>query len=108
VTRHFRFAIFDFRLGRAYWICLACVLALGLGLEGWLYRRPHVAQSAADPAGLVHNDGNDPFWASTARTVFHRSDCKWADKIAPDHRITYPTREQAAGDGREPCKVCRP
>ena len=45
---------------------------------------------------------------STIREPFHRSSCKWAQKIAPENLVGYDSREDAIKDGHRPCKVCKP
>jgi len=49
-----------------------------------------------------------PFVASRSSTVFHRSDCRWAQNIAAHNRVGYRTREEALQDGKRPCKSCKP
>ncbi|SHJ14890.1 stalk domain-containing protein [Desulfofundulus thermosubterraneus] len=39
---------------------------------------------------------------------FHRPDCQWAQKIAPQNRVEFRSREEAVKAGYVPCKVCRP
>jgi Metal binding domain of Ada len=46
--------------------------------------------------------------ASVIREPFHRSTCKWADKISPSNLQTFKTRAEAIKAGHRPCKVCKP
>jgi lipopolysaccharide export system permease protein len=39
---------------------------------------------------------------------FHRSQCRWAQKISADNRAVFLSREDATEKGFEPCKVCKP
>jgi hypothetical protein len=48
------------------------------------------------------------FVASKNSQVFHRADCQFAQKIAPQNLITYSTREEAIAAGKRPCKSCNP
>jgi micrococcal nuclease len=59
-------------------------------------------QSAAAPAAVAKYIGN-------ARSKkFHRPDCEWAQKIAPENRVEFETREEAVEALYVPCKVCKP
>jgi Metal binding domain of Ada len=46
--------------------------------------------------------------ASRSSTVFHRPDCRWAQNISPENRVTYNSRQEAIRDGKKPCKSCNP
>jgi len=46
--------------------------------------------------------------ASKNSEVFHYVWCRYAQKIKPENRIYFFTREEAIASGRRPCKVCRP
>jgi len=46
--------------------------------------------------------------ASKNSEVFHKSDCRWAKRIAPKNLVRYKTREDAINDGKRPCKMCKP
>jgi hypothetical protein len=41
-------------------------------------------------------------------TVYHRVDCKWAEKISSVNRIAFNSKEEALEEGYSPCKVCQP
>lgn len=45
---------------------------------------------------------------STRSKKFHRPDCDWAQRISPDNRVEFKSREEAIEAGYEPCKACRP
>ena len=42
------------------------------------------------------------------REPYHRPDCKWAQRIAPENLVGYDSKEDAEADGHRPCKACRP
>ncbi len=46
--------------------------------------------------------------ASKKSEVFHRPDCKWAERISPGNLIGFKSREEAIKSGRRPCKSCEP
>ncbi len=46
--------------------------------------------------------------ASKKSKVFHRPDCKWAERISPKNLIGYKSREKAIRSGRRACRSCRP
>lgn len=46
--------------------------------------------------------------ASKNSKVFHYVWCEYAQKIKPENRIYFSTREEALASGRRPCKVCKP
>jgi len=47
-----------------------------------------------------------PYVASSIKGVYHRADCRYAASVA--HRREYASHEEAAADGKVPCKVCLP
>jgi len=47
-----------------------------------------------------------PYVASSIKGVYHRADCRYAASMA--HRREYASHEEAAADGKVPCKVCLP
>ena len=49
-----------------------------------------------------------PFVASKSGSVFHRPECRWAQNISGDNRLSYKTREEAVQAGKRPCKTCKP
>jgi Metal binding domain of Ada len=46
--------------------------------------------------------------ASKSSSVFHRPDCRWAQNISPENRVSYNSRQEAIRDGKKPCKSCNP
>ncbi len=50
----------------------------------------------------------EKYIASKNSSVFHRPDCSWVDRILPENRIEYKTREEAIQAGKKPCKKCKP
>lgn len=46
---------------------------------------------------------------NSASLIFHRPDCAWAAKIAPERRIDWEgDRETLLSVGYDPCKFCKP
>ena len=45
---------------------------------------------------------------SKGSSVFHKSDCPYAQKILPKNFVTYSTRQEAIDAGKKPCKTCKP
>ncbi|HUT30210.1 MAG TPA: hypothetical protein VMX13_10495 [Sedimentisphaerales bacterium] len=45
---------------------------------------------------------------SRKSNVFHKSDCRWAQRIAPNNLVGYNSREEALRTGKRPCKRCKP
>jgi micrococcal nuclease len=54
---------------------------------------------AAAPAKYVGNANSKKF---------HRPECEWGAKIAPQNRVEFATREAAVQAGYEPCGSCKP
>ena len=46
--------------------------------------------------------------ASKRSDVFHHISCSHAQRIKPENKIYFSTREEAIASGRKPCKVCKP
>jgi hypothetical protein len=46
--------------------------------------------------------------ASRKSEVFHRPDCRWAERISPENLVVYASRDEAIKDGKRPCKSCKP
>ncbi len=46
--------------------------------------------------------------ASKGSDVFHYISCSHAQRIKPENKIYFSTREEAIASGRKPCKVCKP
>ncbi len=46
--------------------------------------------------------------ASKSSTVFHKVDCTSVGRIKEGNAVYYSTREEAANDGKRPCKNCNP
>ncbi|HDZ23972.1 MAG TPA: hypothetical protein ENH70_05470 [Desulfobacteraceae bacterium] len=40
--------------------------------------------------------------------VFHRPDCRQAQRISPQNVIGFDSRDEAVKSGRRPCGVCGP
>ncbi|MFI4913227.1 MAG: Ada metal-binding domain-containing protein [Sedimentisphaeraceae bacterium JB056] len=48
------------------------------------------------------------FICSKNSKIFHKKDCTWIDRIKPENRVTYETREEAVEAGKRPCSKCKP
>lgn len=46
--------------------------------------------------------------ASKKSKVFHKADCRWAERILPENLVGYNSREEAIKAGKRPCKRCKP
>jgi hypothetical protein len=55
--------------------------------------------SAVSAAGFVTSKTSD---------VFHKPDCRWAQKISADNLVKYESRNEAIEAGKRPCKWCKP
>jgi micrococcal nuclease len=42
------------------------------------------------------------------RFVFHRPDCRWAEKIKKQNRMLFESRGEALDSGYAPCRTCKP
>jgi hypothetical protein len=52
--------------------------------------------------------GEEKYCASRSSKVFHLCTCKLVARIKPENLVKFRTREEAAGTGRKPCKMCAP
>jgi hypothetical protein len=52
--------------------------------------------------------GHHPYAASRRSKVFHKSDCRWVERIAPKNLVGYSSRDEALRAGKKPCKRCKP
>lgn len=57
----------------------------------------------ARPAATDHK-----YVASKSSSVFHKPQCRWAQNIAAENLVRYSSKEEAAKDGKRPCKSCNP
>ena len=46
--------------------------------------------------------------ASNKAKKYHYPDCKWANRIKPENRVTFNSAKEARQAGYVPCKVCKP
>lgn len=60
------------------------------------------------PAGGTSTDKEGYYIGNARSKKFHCSDCVWAQKISPENRVYFKTREEAIRQGYESCKVCEP
>jgi hypothetical protein len=70
----------------------------------------HVAADINQPAQEVRQTQatKDVYVASKNSGVFHKPDCRSAQNISEENRITYNSREEAVKAGKRPCKLCNP
>jgi hypothetical protein len=81
-------------------------------------RKPQNRSTATEPNERLGRTKSSPetaqmtlpflFVASKSGSVFHRPDCRWAQNISGDNRLSYKTREEALQTGKRPCKSCKP
>jgi hypothetical protein len=48
------------------------------------------------------------YFASSDSNRYHRTDCRWAKRIAPDNKIRFSSPREAQDRGYVPCGVCKP
>lgn len=48
------------------------------------------------------------FVGSIESNKYHCSDCRWAEKIKPEHEIWFSSPQDAQSHGYVACKVCKP
>lgn len=62
--------------------------------------------------GLTRDEKKDEaenyYVASSKSKKFHRPDCEWGQKIAPDNLVKFKTVDEALDAGYQPCRVCKP
>ena len=46
--------------------------------------------------------------ASKRSDVFHKSECRWANKISPENFVGYSNKAEATESGKRPCRSCKP
>jgi len=46
--------------------------------------------------------------ASKKSKVFHRSECRWTERIKPENLAGYNSKDEAIKAGKIPCKRCKP
>lgn len=69
---------------------------------------PSAAPSAA-PSEAVRAVSETVYVLNPASVRFHRPDCVWAAKIAPERRLEWTgDREELLSVGYEPCRICKP
>ena len=90
------------------------------------------AYRAANPPGKQSSDTNDigtispiapkdqtqpaaklavaeyKYVASKNSQVFHKPECRWAQRIKPENLVGYNSRQEAIDAGKRPCKQCKP
>ncbi|WP_425463814.1 Ada metal-binding domain-containing protein [Neomoorella humiferrea] len=61
------------------------------------------------PGGGAGKQASGTHYIGNARSkIFHLPTCEWAQKIAPQNRVEFGSREEALSAGYRPCRVCRP
>ncbi|MGI9952491.1 thermonuclease family protein [Moorellaceae bacterium AZ2] len=56
--------------------------------------------------GAAEKQGGTLYIGNSRSKVFHLPTCEWAQKIAPQNRVEFGSREEAIKAGYRPCKVC--
>jgi len=46
--------------------------------------------------------------ASKNSNIFHKPDCRWANRIKPENLVGYNSKEEVMKAGKRPCKMCKP
>ncbi|MHC4166378.1 MAG: hypothetical protein ACYSWQ_05430 [Planctomycetota bacterium] len=64
------------------------------------------ATTSNPPAGATAPEAG--FITSKTSSVFHKSDCRWAQSISTDNLVSYGNRDEAVRAGKRPCKQCNP
>ena len=74
----------------------------------WGQRQSQSESTSSSKSWLskINKDWN--YVASKRSKVFHRLDCKMAQRICPMNLTGYKTRADAVKDGKRPCKICKP
>ncbi len=62
----------------------------------------------ADPVAPTATPMSDGCVASKNSEVFHRADCKSAEKISAKNVVRYATRDEVIQAGKKPCHECNP
>ena len=65
-----------------------------------------IAAKSAPPTGQAVAESM--YVASKNSEVFHRPECRWAQKIAEKNLVRYSSRDEAIKAGKRPCKMCKP
>jgi methylphosphotriester-DNA--protein-cysteine methyltransferase len=65
--------------------------------------KPDVGQEGGSAEALEM-----PFIGSRSSKKFHRAGCEFAQKISPDNRVGFKSREEAAAAGFTACGKCKP
>lgn len=50
----------------------------------------------------------EKFITSSKSRVFHRPDCRWIERIIPQNRVEFSSRDEALKSGLAPCRACCP
>lgn len=104
-------------------IGIGCAILLLLVIGGCLYYVLRPLPQATTPTGNYSLPTSIPmsqpptamptqteaYYIGNSRTgKFHRPGCQWAQKISPQNRVIFQSRDQAVAQGYIPCKVCSP
>jgi len=72
------------------------------------YAPPPPVQPQPAPAAQTATAKTGRYVDSVTREPLHRPSCQWAQRISPENREWFATREEAINAGHRPCKVCNP
>ena len=84
-----------------------------LGEPGWEKIATHVSDwmdrvlGVSSPAPITKTK-ELKYAAGKKSNVFHRHDCRQAQRIRPENLTGFGSRDEAIGSGRRPCGVCGP
>jgi hypothetical protein len=74
-------------------------------------KTPPMARVKKKPKNKIASASTDTgykYIASNKAKKYHRPDCKWANRIKPENRVTFTSVKEARQAGYVPCKVCKP
>ena len=54
------------------------------------------------------NDDNGNYIGNSNTGKFHKTTCKWGQKISSNNKVTFNSRNDAISQGYQACKVCNP
>ncbi|MGI9862938.1 thermonuclease family protein [Moorella naiadis] len=60
------------------------------------------------PGSVAGKQGGTLYIGNARSKIFHLPSCEWAQKIAPQNRVEFKSRDEAVNAGYRACKVCKP
>lgn len=91
-------------------IAVVLIFALALLTAGCGPVPPEIrVEPSVAPSEAVRSASEGVYVLNPSTDRFHRSDCAWAAKIAPERRLEWTgDREELLSVGYEPCRICKP